>query len=32
MTSTGTLLNPFASIPAATGTAGALTVDQSTSL
>ncbi|HTS97521.1 MAG TPA: LCP family protein [Streptosporangiaceae bacterium] len=32
MTSTGTLLNPFASVPAATGTASALTVDQSTSL
>ena len=32
MTSTGTLLNPFASIPAATGAAGALTVDDGTSL
>ena len=32
MTSTGVLLNPFASIPAATGTASALTVSQGTSL
>jgi LCP family protein required for cell wall assembly len=32
LTSTGTLLNPFASIPAATGTAGALTVSDGTSL
>jgi LCP family protein required for cell wall assembly len=32
MTSTGTLLNPFASIPAATGSASTLTVDQGTSL
>jgi len=32
MTSTGTLLNPFASIPAATGTASSLTVDDGTSL
>ncbi len=32
MTSAGTFLNPFAAIPAATGSAGALTVDQGTSL
>jgi LCP family protein required for cell wall assembly len=32
MTSTGTLLNPFASIPAASGSASSLTVDQGTSL
>ena len=32
MTSTGVLLNPFASIPAASGAASNLTVDQSTSL
>jgi LCP family protein required for cell wall assembly len=32
MTSTGVLLNPFASIPAATGSADTLTVDQGTSL
>jgi LCP family protein required for cell wall assembly len=32
MTSTGTLLNPFASVPAATGTASALTVSDGTSL
>ena len=32
MTSTGTLLNPFASIPAATGAAGALTVSDGTSV
>ncbi len=32
MTSPGTFLNPFAAIPAATGSAGALTVDQGTSL
>ncbi|HEX3921812.1 MAG TPA: LCP family protein [Streptosporangiaceae bacterium] len=32
MTSTGVLLNPFASIPAATGSASTLTVDQGTSL
>jgi LCP family protein required for cell wall assembly len=32
MTSTGTLLNPFASIPAATGTASALTVSDGTNL
>jgi LCP family protein required for cell wall assembly len=32
MTSTGTILNPFAAIPAASGSAGALTVDQGTSL
>ncbi|HEY7145032.1 MAG TPA: LCP family protein [Streptosporangiaceae bacterium] len=32
MTSTGTILNPFASIPAASGAAGALTVDQGASL
>jgi LCP family protein required for cell wall assembly len=32
MTSTGTMLNPFESIPAATGTASALTVDQGTQL
>src|SRR5258708_8467964 len=31
MTSPGTFLNPFAAIPAATGSAGALTVDQGTS-
>src|SRR5258708_8296894 len=30
MTSPGTFLNPFAAIPAATGSAGALTVDQGT--
>ncbi len=32
MTSLGTILNPFASIPAASGSAGALTVDNGTSL
>jgi anionic cell wall polymer biosynthesis LytR-Cps2A-Psr (LCP) family protein len=32
LTSTGTLLNPFDSIPAATGVAGTLTVDQGTQL
>jgi LCP family protein required for cell wall assembly len=32
MTSTGTLLNPFASVPAATGTASALTVSDGTNL
>jgi LCP family protein required for cell wall assembly len=32
MTSAGTLANPFASVPAATGTVGALTVDSGTSL
>src|SRR5262249_8909938 len=32
MTSPGVYLNPFAAIPAATGSAGALTVDQGTSL
>jgi LCP family protein required for cell wall assembly len=32
MTSMGTVLNPFAAIPAATGTAESLTVDQGTSL
>jgi LCP family protein required for cell wall assembly len=32
MTSPGTFLNPFAAIPAATGSAGALTVDQGTGL
>jgi LCP family protein required for cell wall assembly len=32
MTSAGTLLNPFASIPAASGSASSLTVDQGTSL
>jgi len=32
LTSTGTLLNPFASVPAATGAAGALTVSNGTSL
>jgi LCP family protein required for cell wall assembly len=32
LTSTGTLLNPFASIPAATGTASALTVSDGTNL
>jgi LCP family protein required for cell wall assembly len=32
MTSTGTIINPFASIPAASGTVSALTVDQGTSL
>ncbi len=32
MTSPGTLLNPFAAIPAATGSAGAVTVDQGTNL
>jgi LCP family protein required for cell wall assembly len=32
MTSPSVYLNPFAAIPAATGTAGTLTVDQSTSL
>jgi LCP family protein required for cell wall assembly len=32
MTSTGTLFNPFASIPAATGTASALTVSDGTNL
>jgi LCP family protein required for cell wall assembly len=32
MTSTGTLINPFASIPAATGTASALTVSDGTDL
>jgi LCP family protein required for cell wall assembly len=32
MTSPGVYLNPFAAIPAATGSAGSLTVDQSTSL
>jgi LCP family protein required for cell wall assembly len=32
MTSTGTLINPFATVPAATGTVNSLTVDQSTSL
>jgi LCP family protein required for cell wall assembly len=32
MTSPGTFLNPFASVPAALGTAGALTVDQGTQL
>jgi len=32
MTSTSTLLNPFAAIPAATGAAGTLTVDQGTNL
>ncbi len=32
MTSPGTFLNPFAALPAATGSAGALTVDQGTSL
>ena len=32
MTSTGVLLNPFSSIPAATGVAGSLTVDSGTSL
>ena len=32
MTSTGMLLNPFASIPAASGSASSLTVDQGTSL
>src|SRR5260221_14696765 len=31
MTSAGTFLNPFAAIPAATGSAGALTVDPGTS-
>jgi len=32
MTSTGTLINPFASVPAATGTVDSLTVDQGASL
>jgi anionic cell wall polymer biosynthesis LytR-Cps2A-Psr (LCP) family protein len=32
MTSAGTILNPFAAIPAATGTASTLTVDDGTSL
>lgn len=32
MTSTGTMINPFASIPAATGVASALTVDSGTQL
>jgi hypothetical protein len=32
MTSTGTLINPFAVIPAASGAASSLTVDQGTSL
>jgi LCP family protein required for cell wall assembly len=32
LTSTGTLINPFATIPAATGSAGALTVSDGTSL
>ena len=32
MTSPGTFLNPFAAIPAATGSAGSLTVDQGTNL
>ena len=32
MTSTGTLINPFAVIPAANGAASSLTVDQGTSL
>ena len=32
MTSTGTLINPFASIPAANGAASALTVDRGTQL
>jgi LCP family protein required for cell wall assembly len=32
MTGPGTILNPFASIPAASGAAGALTVDQGSSL
>lgn len=32
MTSTGTMINPFASIPAATGTVSSLTVDQGASL
>jgi LCP family protein required for cell wall assembly len=32
MTSTGTLINPFATIPAATGAAGTLTVSDGTSL
>ncbi len=32
MTSIGVILNPFASLPAASGVVGALTVDQSTSL
>jgi LCP family protein required for cell wall assembly len=32
LTSTGTLINPFASIPAASGTAGALTVSDGTNL
>jgi LCP family protein required for cell wall assembly len=32
MTSTGTLINPFASVPAASGAASSLTVDQGTQL
>ena len=32
LTSTGVLLNPFSSLPAASGVAGTLTVDESTSL
>jgi len=32
MTSTGTLINPFAVFPAASGAAGSLTVDSGTSL
>jgi anionic cell wall polymer biosynthesis LytR-Cps2A-Psr (LCP) family protein len=32
MTSAGVYLNPFAALPAATGSAGSLTVDQGTSL
>ena len=32
MTSTGVILNPFAALPAASGTVGSLTVDEGTSL